>query len=158
MIKAARSIFYVSFSVHFLTAARPHSTIIPDSTQLTRQPTHSSRKSDTYSRAGSEADADTHSEDYTGGSDYTGGGTGDSGFGDAASLCRVPLRLRAHTQTQRSLEARSECYETLSSVRAGYYKSLNMETVQGECANNYANYSFYGGAIWPKNTGTNNCF
>ena len=132
-------LFNFLFSVNLLPVARPFlKQTTQDSTQSTRQPTNSYSNSDAYTRAGYDVD-DAYYEDFTGSSDYTGTGTGDSGFGDAAFLRRIPLKPKAPTQSQ--LEASNECYESLTSARAGYYKSLNMETVEGECDVNYSGTS-----------------
>ena len=101
-----------------LPVARPRlKQITHDSTQSTRGPTTSTH-------------AEVDDADFTGGSDYTGTTTGDSGFAEAAMLCKLPLQPKASTHSQP--EASSGGYETMTSATAAYYKSLNKETVEGE--------------------------
>lgn len=78
-------------------------------------------------------------EDFTGSTNYTGTGTGDSGFGDGALLCRIPLLPMAP-----QLESSNGGYE---SVRPSYYKTLNKETVEGDCDILLPSIYIYTGAL-----------
>ena len=96
--------------------------------ESTRQPTNTSSNSDLAYTMTGYVEVD---EDFTGSSNYTGTGTGDSGFGGSALPRRRPLQPKAPTQSQP--EASNGCYETVMSVRPEYYKSLNKDTVEGDC-------------------------